>query len=170
MPTLPLGLLAVGILVASCREQAPESHPPRTAPVRHHGYVLQPAAGEPLTFCTAPELTVNIKVSPVTTGDSPIVMGTAELAMGSNFGTHPDEDEIIYFVAGKGQVVVSDTTFPIAPGTTAYIPRGVRHGFVSEGDVPIRFVWAISPPGLEERFRADGHPPGYDCSQEAATR
>jgi len=70
---------------------------------RESGYVLQPAAGEPLIFCSAP-----------------------------NFGTFPEQDEVIYFVSEQGTVVVGDNRFALAPGTTAYVPRGVRHGFVTE--------------------------------------
>ena len=167
MRKLFLGLMPFALFGCSHQTHASPIQPAPAASVRAPGYVLEPAAGQPLIFCKAPDLTVNIKVSPLTTGDSPVVMGTAELAKGSNFGTHPEQDEIIYFVAGKGKVVIGDNTFPIAPGTTAYIPRGVRHGFVNEGDSPIRFVWVIAPPGLEQRFRGGGHPPGYDCSQEA---
>jgi mannose-6-phosphate isomerase-like protein (cupin superfamily) len=170
MRNLFLGLMTVGSLSCSQRTHTSPIQREHTSSVRAPGYVLAPAAGEPLIFCDTPDLTVNIKVSPLTTGDSPVVMGTAELAKGSNFGTHREQDEIIYFLAGRGQLVVGEKTFPIALGTTAYIPRGVRHGFVNEGDSPIRFVWVNVPPGLEERFRAGGHPPSYDCSQEATNQ
>lgn len=162
-----VGLKTFALRRRSHDTQAPPIQPETRASARAPAYVLDPAGGEPLIFCDVPDLTVNIKVSPLTTGDSPVVMGTAELARGSNFGTHPEQDEIIYFLAGTGKVVVGDQTFPITPGTIAYIPRGVEHGFVKEGDSPVRFIWVVAPPGLEERFRTAGRPLGYDCSQEA---
>ena len=133
------------------------------AAARSSGYVLQPHEGERLIFCDSPALAVNIKVSPATTGDAPFAMGTAELS-GTNAGTHRNEDEIIYFVSGTGSAFVGDRKVRIEPGVTMYVPRGVRHGFTSEGDDPVRFVWVIAPTGLEERFRAGGHPPSFNCS------
>lgn len=130
---------------------------------RSAGYVLEPGAGEPLIFCDTPDLRVNIKVSPATTGDAPLALGTAELT-GSNSGTHPDEDEVIYFLSGSGSAFVGETTVRIRHGVTMYVPRGVRHGFTSEGSEPVRFLWAIAPTGLEEKFRAGGLPPSVGCA------
>lgn len=127
------------------------------------GYVLQPDEGEPLLLCTAPNLRVNIKASPATTAVPGFAVGTAEVVTGSNYGTHKDQDEVNYFVAGEGIGTIGATEFPIRPGTTMYVPRGVRHGFRNTGATPLMFVWAISPAGLEEHFRAAGRPPGIDC-------
>jgi mannose-6-phosphate isomerase-like protein (cupin superfamily) len=130
---------------------------------RSAGYVLEPGAGEPLIFCDIPNLRVNIKVSPQTTGDAPLAMGTAELT-GSNSGTHREQDEVIYFTGGSGSAFVGDTTVRIRPGVTMYVPRGVRHGFTSDTAEPVTFVWTIAPPGLERLFREIGHPPSFDCA------
>ncbi len=130
------------------------------------GYFLPPEEGESLIFCKSPNLKVNIKASPATTRDAPIAVGTAELTEGSNFGVHKTEDEVTYFLAGTGIATIGEKQFPIQPGVTMYVPRGVRHGFTNTGTSPIRFLWAIAPPGLEERFRSGGHPPGFDCGRE----
>lgn len=159
------------LLSVSCATQTPSS-PARSeaagAPNRSIGYVLAPDAGEPLIFCDTPDLRVNIKVSPATTGDAPLAVGTAELT-GSNSGTHRDEDEVVYFLSGSGSAFVGETTFRIEPGVTMYVPRGVRHGFTSEGPEPVRFLWSMAPAGMEERFRAGGHPPSFDCSAAGTT-
>ncbi|HEV2064852.1 MAG TPA: cupin domain-containing protein, partial [Thermoanaerobaculia bacterium] len=133
---------------------------------RRPGYFLAPDEGEPLIFCKSPNLRVNIKVSSATTGDAPVAVGTAELTEGSNFGVHKGEDEVTYFLSGTGTATIGEKQFPIQPGVTMYVPRGVRHGFTNTGTSPLRFVWTITPPGLEERFRSGGHPPGFDCAQE----
>lgn len=130
------------------------------------GYILEPHEGEPIIFCDKPELQVNIKVSPETTGNRGLAVGTAELR-GSNAGTHGNENEVVYFLSGSGSAFVGETTMRIRPGVTMYVPRGVRHGFASEGDEPVRFFWAISPGGLEERFRADGRPASVGCGAVA---
>jgi mannose-6-phosphate isomerase-like protein (cupin superfamily) len=130
---------------------------------RSAGYVLEPSEGEPLIFCDSPNLRVNIKVSPQTTGDAPLALGTAQL-MGSNTGTHRDQDEVIYFTGGSGSAFVGDINVRIRPGVTMYVPRGVRHGFEADTAEPVTFMWAIAPPGLEKRFRESGHPPAFDCN------
>lgn len=127
------------------------------------GHVLQPAQGERLFFCDAPDLNVNIKIDSVTTGASQFAMGTAELN-GSNTGTHQGEDEIIFIYEGRGRVLVGEDWFDAGPGTTMYVPRGVRHGFTSEGG-PLRFVWMIAPPGLGSRFREGGVKDMKQCGQ-----
>lgn len=158
-------------LVVGCAARTPSSpalHPAANevksaSASRSAGYVLQPHEGEPLIFCDAPEISANIKVSPATTGDAAFAMGTAELT-GSNSGTHRTEDEIIYFLSGTGSAFVGERHVRIQPGVTMYVPRGVKHGFKNEGAEPVRFVWVVAPTGLEERFRAGGRRPGFDCS------
>ena len=53
---------------------------------------------------------------------------------------------------------VAGDTIGIEPGVMLYVPRGVRHGFISTGD-EVEFVWVISPQGLSERFRRTGFRP-----------
>ena len=129
------------------------------------GYLLGTDEGEPLKFCDAPELRANIKVSPATTGGkAPYAAGTADLS-GTNTGRHADSDEVVFFYSGTGTAFVGDTKSRVQSGTVMYVPKGVRHGFTSEGAEPLRFFWVNSPPGLEERFRASGVPPSFDCKQ-----
>jgi mannose-6-phosphate isomerase-like protein (cupin superfamily)/ketosteroid isomerase-like protein len=139
--------------------------PPSVPAEKRVGYVLQPDEGEPLILCKAANLRVNIKASPATTAVRDFAVGTADLLDGSNYGTHNEEDEVSFFISGEGIGTIGNNNFPIRPGTTMYVPRGVRHGFKNTGTTPLTFVWTISPAGLEERFRAGGHPPGGDCAQ-----
>ena len=130
------------------------------------GYLLGPDEGEPLKWCDSPELRANIKVSPASTGGkAPYAAGTADLT-GTNTGRHTDSDEVVFFYSGTGSAFVGETKSRIQPGVVMYVPKGVRHGFTSEGAEPLRFFWVNSPPGLEERFRATGHPPSFACKEE----
>lgn len=123
------------------------------------GKFIQPAEGESLVICTAPELAVTIKVDSATLNAKPFTMGTATLVVGgSNFGTH-DFDEITYFIGGRGRGVIEADTADLEPGTTMWVPKGVRHGFINTGGTPLQFVWVVSPRGLEESFRARGGSP-----------
>ncbi|HET7745691.1 MAG TPA: cupin domain-containing protein [Vicinamibacteria bacterium] len=126
------------------------------------GRVFQPNEGDLLFFCDAPGLSVNIKVDSVTAGARQFAMGTAELH-GSNTGTHAGQDEIIFIYEGRGEILLGDESFPAQPGTTMYVPRGVRHGFTSQKGSTMRFVWVIAPQGLEKRFREGGVPSLQQC-------
>jgi len=119
------------------------------------GHVFQPEEGDRFFFCRAPGLAVNIKIDSLTAGATQFAMGTAELK-GSNTGTHDQQDEVIFIYEGRGRVLIGETWFPAQPGTTMYVPRGLRHGFTSDETAPMRFVWVTSPQGLEKRFREAG--------------
>lgn len=143
---------------------------PATSPVAPNaaqhagGYILGPNDGTTLMFCTAPGLSVTIKVDSVSAGTTGFAMGTAAIApKSSNVGVHPDEDEINFFYGGSGSAVLGNDTVPIGAGSTMYVPRGVRHGFVNPGDRPLEFAWVVAPSGLANRFRARGRLPGQTC-------
>lgn len=127
------------------------------------GRILSPAEGEPLVLCHAPDLSINIKVDSATTGATEFSMGTASLIVGgSNSGVH-DVDEITYFTHGRGRGIIGTDTVAVEPGSTMYVPRGVRHGFINTGGSALQFVWVVSPRGLEDRFRVRGVRPGLSC-------
>lgn len=128
------------------------------------GIVVQPGTGEFLSFCGAPELTVRIKVDPAKTHSDHFGAGTAQLAAGKgNFGRHENYDELIFIHRGHGSVTLGDESFPAEPGTTMYIPRGIYHGFVNEGEDEMEFLWVSAPPGFEEGLRSGSRPTGQDC-------
>lgn len=158
------------VLTACLQNQVPpklEPNLPQPSPPRREA-VMPPLAGEELIFCHAPELSVNIKVSPANTGAS-YVVGTAQLLKGSNFGTHEGTDETIYFLRGAGTATIGDRTVAVEPGTTLFIPPGVRHGFTNPSEEPLEFLWVITPPGLEEGFRSRGKASRSDCPPAAAS-
>ncbi len=127
-------------------------------------YLIQPSEGEHLVFCSAPELSVTIKVDSVATGATRFAMGTAELAANdSNAGVHEDVDEVVFFLEGRGRAFVAEDTVAVRSGLTMYVPQGIWHGFINTTEAVMRFVWVVSPEGLAQRFRSAGLPPGSDC-------
>jgi mannose-6-phosphate isomerase-like protein (cupin superfamily) len=154
--------LLAGFLILSLAGCSAVRSPQGDLSARSSQYIIQPHEGDRIAFCNTPGLSVNIKVDSVRTGSTTLAMGTAEL-VDSNFGVHRDEDEVVYFIQGEGRAVVGADTLPFQPGTTMYVPRGVRHGFVNMGEKPVRFVWFITPRGLEQRFRTGGVPQGTAC-------
>ncbi len=73
---------------------------------------------------------------------------------------HPAQDEYFYVLEGEGLAKIGDSIFRTKPGTFFHIPPHVRHGFINAGDVPYRWFWWLSPPGLENFFTAIGRPKG----------
>ncbi|MCX7931378.1 MAG: cupin domain-containing protein [Rhodovarius sp.] len=71
---------------------------------------------------------------------------------------HPRHDEFFHVLEGEGLAKIGDRVCLTRPGSFLHIPPGIRHGFINAGDVPYRWFWWFSPPGLEEFFRAIGRP------------
>ncbi len=128
------------------------------------GAVIPPDEGEKLIFCGAPGLSATIKVDSASTGATRLAMGTAEIAArSSNVGVHRDEDEVVFFYRGSGSAILGSDTVPTEPGTTMFVPRGLRHGFINPGDSSLVFVWVVVPGSLAQRFRSVGRPVGRSC-------
>ena len=82
-------------------------------------------------------------------------VGAQNLAMGYN-KTHPGgmvpehqhekEEEVMFFVSGKGQFITEDETIDLEPGVCIYNPPGGLHKIVNTGDADLEFVWIYSPP------------------------
>ena len=59
---------------------------------------------------------------------------------------HRTVEEIWYFLAGVGEVWVSDQTTSVRAGSTVVIPAGMPFQFRSMGSEPLRFLCFTSPP------------------------
>jgi putative monooxygenase len=71
---------------------------------------------------------------------------------------HPSEEEMIYVVAGRGELIAADTSVSLRPGVAVYIPPGVHHATVASVDEPLSLITAFSPPvvpGSYEGARPD---------------
>ncbi|CAN5156154.1 hypothetical protein BH20ACT24_BH20ACT24_00090 [soil metagenome] len=64
---------------------------------------------------------------------------------------HPDTDQILLFVEGKGVAVLEGTMSPVGPDRLVFVPAGTRHNFRNTGDRALRLVTVYAPPE---------HPPG----------
>lgn len=127
--------------------------------------ILPPGGGDQLFFCDTPHLDVTVKVGSAQNSAS-MEMGTARLATGTNnFGRH-EVDEIIYFTKGRGFATVGDERTAVQPGSSMFVPRGVRHGFENTGPDLMEFVWITSPPGFEKGIREVGIPSLTQCRQK----
>lgn len=165
-------LIILAVLCSACAPSRPglspragSVEPAQVSDHGHRGSFIQASEGTALIFCSSPGLSVTLKVDSVSTGATRIAMGTAEIsAGGSNAGTHPDVDEVNYFLDGQGRAFIGVDTADVRPGLVMYVPQGVRHGFLNTGSGPLRFAWTIVPQGLAKSFRSRGVAPGTVCA------
>ncbi len=71
---------------------------------------------------------------------------TYELGEGPNPHVHPNEEQFVYVLSGKLNMILGDEIREMGPGDIAHIPRNVRHGVrCTEG--PATFFTVKSPAG-----------------------
>jgi quercetin dioxygenase-like cupin family protein len=61
---------------------------------------------------------------------------------------HEVNEEILYVLAGHGELVCDGEPVPLEPGSYVFIPPGVTHHVRNLGDEEIRFFYAFSPPAV----------------------
>ena len=76
---------------------------------------------------------------------------------------HADEDEAFHVIEGEITFVAGGRETRVGPGGSAFLPRGVAHGFRVETGTA-RAVVVMTPGGLEQAFHATA---GADVEVEA---
>src|SRR5215216_7891878 len=67
---------------------------------------------------------------------------------------HPDSDEILYILSGRGEQMVDDSqTFAVGPGEAVFIPKGAFHSTVNTGWEPLVLLALYAPAGAEETLK-----------------
>jgi quercetin dioxygenase-like cupin family protein len=108
---------------------------------------------------------ISVRVAPhLVAMKHPLALGTQTVPPGGYVRehTHPDNEEVLHFVAGTGRAVVEGESHPVGPGTTIFVGRGRRHMFVNDGATDLHWLWLIVPNGLEAFFAAIGRPMAAD--------
>ncbi len=67
---------------------------------------------------------------------------------------HHTQDECLFIVEGRYEVVVAGSVRIVGPGTVVFIPRGVTHRFTNIGTSTGRMLDWSSPGGQDRYFRA----------------
>lgn len=74
---------------------------------------------------------------------------------------HVREDEMYYVLDGAVRFKADGRYFDAVPGSFMFIPRGTRHCFRNDGDVPARLLVMFAPAGMERFFEGIAAlPPG----------
>ena len=69
---------------------------------------------------------------------------------GDDIGSETHEvDQILYFVDGEGEAVLSGKTSKIAAGSLVSVPAGIRHNFINTGKKPLKLYTVYAPPEEE---------------------
>ena len=64
---------------------------------------------------------------------------------------HPNTDQVLVFVEGRGEAELDGETSQIGPNDLVFVRAGTRHNFRNTGDDPLRLITIYAPPE---------HPPG----------
>jgi quercetin dioxygenase-like cupin family protein len=110
------------MLVASKQDHAETLH----LPGRYWAFLLGPTVGS---------------VRNVTLGYSTFPAGSAPAGH-----VHPNEEELIYVVAGRGRLVAPDSVVELEPGVAVYIAPGTHHATVAYTGQNLELVTVFSPP------------------------
>jgi quercetin dioxygenase-like cupin family protein len=120
------------------------------------GIVIQPGQGAVANY--APGRSIVLKLLSGETGGS-IMMFEASAPVGakSTLHLHRDSDEVAYVLAGQFTFLIGEEVTTGGPGTSAFMPRGVRHAWKSTGGEAGLVLFLYTPAGagglIEEQQR-----------------
>ena len=100
--------------------------------------------------------TVRHLAAPWTLGTTKLWLGTDEIQPhnSSNPHVHEDQEEVFFFLSGRGRVKVDGEEIQVGPGYCVFCPQGSTHQVLNDGDEVLRFVAANSPPFKLNKYRA----------------
>jgi mannose-6-phosphate isomerase-like protein (cupin superfamily) len=146
-------------------EDATFEHPSGRAAMEHEtrvaestGSTIIVGAGEgtPIWFVNS---LARIKATARSTGGA---YGLLESVIPPGFSpplhVHHREDESFWVLEGEFTFLCGGNSVRALPGTYVFLPRGVPHSFVVEGDAPGRLLTMLTPGGGEGFFIEAGRP------------
>jgi quercetin dioxygenase-like cupin family protein len=97
---------------------------------------------------------------PANTGFDALSLGYQTIAPRSRVRehSHGEQIEVQICFRGRGRTIVDGVSHPLVPGTACLLGQDVKHEIVNEGDEELVMLWMVSPPGLEDFFKAIGRP------------
>lgn len=60
--------------------------------------------------------------------------------------THPDNDQVLLLVSGRGKAVLEHDESDYAAGDLVLVPAGTLHNFINTGTEPLKIITTYSPP------------------------
>ena len=128
--------------------------------VRGRAVVVQPEEGPSYWQPVPANGHADPKLYPARTGFAGHAMGFQNIAPGGRVREHSHGDQIELQICfrGCGRAVVDGVSHPLVPGTACFLGYDVKHEIINDSDDELVMLWVISPPGLEDFFRAIGRP------------
>lgn len=75
-----------------------------------------------------------------------LTFGVTEIPPCSKMIPHKhSQEEVIYILQGKGEVVVDTKSEPLKPGTTIMLPANCEHFICNTSNQTMKFTFAFSP-------------------------
>ena len=70
------------------------------------------------------------------------------IPVGDDIGeeTHPDTDQVLYFVKGEGKAVLNGEEVNFEKDDIFLVKAGTKHNFINIGDEDLKIITAYSPP------------------------
>jgi len=96
--------------------------------------------------------TIKPLAAPWTFGSKNIWLATDEIEPhnGSDPHIHKEEEEVVFFLSGKGRVRVDNEEIKVGAGYCVLFPIGSTHEVINDGDTVLRFIAVVSPPFPEK--------------------
>ena len=83
-----------------------------------------------------------------------IIEATLNVGEGHAFHLHPEQEEMIYILAGEVEQWIGKEKRILVPGDAAFVPAGTVHASYTAGNVPSRLL-AIFGPSVGKGFTAE---------------
>lgn len=74
-----------------------------------------------------------------------VIEVTLEPGKGHDFHKHPDQEEVLYVVAGQVEQWVDDEHRILGPGDSAFLPKGMVHASFNAGPGEARMLAILGP-------------------------
>ena len=84
--------------------------------------------------------------------DVPYSLAEASIEPGESTENHRllEEDELYYFVLGRGHLIVDGERHEVREGDSILVPRGAAQTLVNDGDTTLGWLNVVSPPWRRE--------------------
>ena len=89
------------------------------------------------------------------------------ITVGEDIGeeTHPDTDQVLYFVDGEGKAILNGEEINFEEDDIFLVKAGTKHNFINTGDEDLKIITAYSPPhhpdGTIHKTKADAAAANY---------
>lgn len=79
--------------------------------------------------------------------------------------THPDNDQVLYFIDGTGKAILDGESLVFEKNDIFLIKAGTKHNFINTGSDDLKIITAYSPPhhpdGTVHKTKADAQKETY---------